>query len=179
MMPSLEQQFWAMAPEHRRPEKREMLRAIVAAERVVPELRAAVDAALRIALRELELFGVVIRWLAPPGFARPGDVRMAVPAGREAFVEPAVRPRDVFLSAFARTPVQTVLHEARHLWQFQHGAIPAPTACPDAGCSDQVYALTAEEEDRMELDAFVWAGTTMRELALVEYRHCRPRGLVA
>lgn len=154
-----------------------MERAIVPAWRVVPELRKVATDALRVAVSELDLPSITIRWLAPPGLA-PNFTRLMVPAGREAFVEPIEHPQEVFLSVFAIQPVNTVLHETRHLWQYPAGMYPQPIPCSEDGCGDLTYTLSPDDEDRLELDAFRWAATTMRELVLPEFPRCEPRGLI-
>ena len=176
-VPNLDAEFYRMPAALRRPEKRRMERAIVAPERVIPELRKVAFDALRVAVAELDLPPVTIRWLAPPRLAPTGPRRM-VPAGRDAFVEPIDHPREIFLSVFAQTPVSTVLHESRHLWQYPNGMYPDGAPCQVDGCGQVSYTLTPEDEDRLELDAFRWAATTMRELLLPEFPRCEARGLI-
>lgn len=177
MSDPIEAAFYAMTPGNRRPAKSEMERAIVPQRRVVPDLAKVARDTLRVAVSELDLPPVTIRWLAPPRMA-PAAPRLMVPAGRDAFAEPIAHPREVFLSVFAMTPVNTVLHETRHLWQFPNGQYPPPVPCQEDGCGQSSYLLSPDDEDRLELDAFRWAATTMRELLLAEFPRCEARGLI-
>ena len=175
--PDLHAEFYRMDADQRRPEKRHLDRAIVTPRRVVPELRKVATDTLRIAVRELELPPVTIRWLVPLRWAHPGEPRITSPA-REAYSEPIDHPAEIFLSAWISDPVNTVLHETRHLWQFPNGMYPDGVPCQEDNCGHLNYTLTPEDEDRLELDAFAWAATTMRELLLSEYAPCEDRGLI-
>lgn len=179
MTTELEAAFYRLSPQHRRPEKRRMERAIIPPSRVVPELRDVADQTLRVASSELELSRLYIRWLAPVRLARATDPRRMVPAGRSAFAEPIGHPQEIYLSVFEPTPVNTVLHESRHLWQFPNGLYPPPTPCSEVPpCDELSYILTGEDEDRLELDAFRWAATVMGELLLPEFPRCEARGVI-
>lgn len=169
-MTLLERQFYAMSPSMRRPEKRHWPRAIVPALRVDAARRAAADRALQYARLALPLDGpMVIRWMAPPS-GKPGERLIMAPAHRDAYVEPIGHPAEVFLSATVSTPVNTVLHELRHHWQFRNGWYPAPDSCPEPGCNHLIYTLTPADEDRLELDAFRWGMTRSRKVPSVERR---------
>lgn len=162
--------FYRMTPEQRRPEYRNQTQAIVPAWRVVPELRQVVYSTLELAVYHLGLPPVQIRWFVPLRHAQPGERHKEMPLRRDAVVEPSEHPTEIFLSAWVKTPVWTVLHESRHLLQWQDGRMGAPTGAE--------RWLTPEKEDELELDASVWADTTQRELRLAEYPPCAARGVV-
>lgn len=154
--------FYALPPAMRRPEKRKVLRGLVPAWQVAPRIRANAHVALEYARLTLPLDGpIAIQWMT----GRPQRGQPSIPApARRAFVEPIEHPREIFLLATVPDPVETVLHEARHHWQYRNGRYPAPTACSEDGCGHLIYTLSPADEDRLELDATRWAATALTRL---------------
>lgn len=160
--------FYAMPPEQRRPEKQVRPRPIVPTLQVDPPRRQAADAARQLAVVELELHTIRIRWFDPSRLYVPWQPHVMAPVGRDAFVDPIGHPAEIFLAAACarcnrpgcHDAADTVLHEARHLWQYQHADEwwPRPQACPD-GCGVPIWTMTPVDEDRLELDAERWAAT--------------------
>ena len=158
----LTRQFYAMPPADRRPEKRKVERAIVPPLLVPPGTARAAQAAAHYAELALPLPGpITIRWMAEP--SRLGGQPRVMTPDRHAFVEPIEHPLEIFLLVpHPVDPCKTVLHEARHLWQFPNGLSPEPTVCREDDCGHLIYTLTPEDEDRLELDAFRWERTHRR-----------------
>lgn len=166
--------FFALSPADRRPETAEQIRALVSGDRVTPDMRDVVTRTIGHAVRKLHI-DIELQWMVPPGYARPDDRRIPTPLRRAAFVEPVRYPTTIFVSPWMQEPVRTVLHESRHVWQWRQGWIERRT-CSDPQCAGE-YSLTPEQQDRLELDATVWAAEVIDELNLTEYASCEDRGL--